>query len=224
MWDTETGSEITVYEIGQPVTTLAFSPDGRWLLAGGQAGKAMLIDVDGANGSDGADGGDGRSLEGAFRGGVVDVDWHPAGSELAVVSLGGTNRYELPSGKLIAEHRVAGGARGVAYSPDGSWFATGSGDFQFNFGEVIIWDTSTGTELAGLNLGGPVESISVHPSGTVLAGFRTTDDLVEIGGAWLIPGPDDWIALACADTDAAIGAQTWNQLTGEPAGHTVACP
>lgn len=216
VWDLETGAEIAVYDIGQPVTTVEFSPDGLWLFAGGQGGTAILADA--------SVGDAGPPLEGTFRGGVVDIDWHPEGTELAVVSLGGINRYDLPAGTLVAEHRVAGGARGVAYGPDGTWFATGSGDFQFNFGEITFWDTSSGAELAGLNLGGPVESISVDSTGTVLAGFRTTEDLIEIGGAWLVPGPNDWTALACAGTDRTISEQTWSQLTGEAASHETDCP
>ena len=219
VWDLDTGAEVAVYDIGQPVTIVEFSPDGLWFFAGGQGGNAILVDVDDRDGGDA-----GPPLEGSFRGGVIDTDWHPEGTELAVVSLGGINRYDLPTRTLIAEHRVAGGARGVAYGPNGSWFATGSGDFQFNFGEITFWDTSAGTELAGLNLGGPVESISVHPTGTVLAGFRTTEDLVEIGGAWLVPGPDHWIGLACDGTDGIISEQTWSQLTGEPASRETACP
>ena len=219
IWDLDTGAEIVAYDLGQPVTTVEFSPDGRWLFAGGQGGTAILVDADSADGGD-----VGPPLEGSFRGGVIGTDWHPAGTELAVVSLGGINRYDLPARTLIAEHRVAGGARGVAYGPDGSWFATGSGDFQFNFGEITFWDTSSGTELADLNLGGPVESVSVHSTGAVLAGFRTTENLVEVGGAWLVPGPDHWIILACEGTDGTISEQTWSQLTGEAASHETGCP
>ncbi|MGH1492596.1 MAG: WD40 repeat domain-containing protein [Acidimicrobiales bacterium] len=215
MWDLETGDEIAVYDIGQPVTALGFSPDGLWLFAGGQGGEAVLIDVN--------DGEAGQPLDGTFVGGVLDIDWHPEGTEMAVVSLGRINRYDLPTMALIAEHRVAGGARGVAYGPDGSWFVTGSGDFEFNFGAITFWETSTGTELVALNLGGPVESISVHPTGNVLAGFRTTEDLVEVGGARLVPGPNDWIALACAGTDGIISEQIWSELSGESASNETEC-
>lgn len=139
-------------------------------------------------------------------------------------AVGGANRLVRGGpGELVAQHRLAGGARGVAYGLDGTWIATGSGDFQFNFGQITFWDTSSGTELANLNLGGPVETIAVHSSGTVLAGFRTTEDLVEVGGAWLVPGPAAWHALACVDTEGVIGDQTWNTLTGENTSHRVDC-
>ena len=215
VWDLNSGDDVAEYDIGQPVTTVGFSPDGLWMFAGGQGGNAVLVDTITGDAS--------PPLAGEFRGGVVDMDWHPEGTELAVVSLGGINRYTLPSGELIAEHRVVGGARGIAYGPDGSWFVTGSGDFQFNFGEIAFWHTSAGSKLVSLNLGGPVESVSVHSTGTVLAGFRSTEDLIETGGARLVPGPDDWIALACATTDGVIAEQTWRQLTGEPASHETAC-
>ncbi|MGI9613330.1 MAG: hypothetical protein ACR2QO_10505 [Acidimicrobiales bacterium] len=216
VWDIETGDQIADYDIGQPVTTVEFSPDGLWLFAGGQSGNAILVDTVAGDAS--------APLEGEFRGGVVAMDWHPQGTEFAVVSLGGINRYVLPTAALIAEHRVAGGARGLAYGPDGSWFVTGSGDFQFSFGEIAFWDTSAGTKLVSLNLGGPVESVSVHGTGTVVASFRSTDDLIETGGAWLVPGPRDWITLACESTEGIIGEQTWTQLTGEATSHDTGCP
>ena len=216
LWDLDAGTEVDVHDLDEAVTTLAFSPDGRWLLAGGQQGTAILIDIDAGTA--------GSPLEGTFRGGVVDVDWRADGDEVAVVSLGGVNRYELPDGQLVAEHRLTGGTRGAAYAPDGTWIVTASGDFQFNFGQITFWDTVTGAQLVALNLGGPVETITVHPSGTVLAGYRSTEDLVEIGGAWLVPGPAAWISLACAGTDGVIGEQTWAQLTGEASSHRPACP
>jgi len=181
LWDLDSGAEVGRLALDQPVTTLAFSPDGQWLVAGGQQGAAILIDVDAGTA--------GPPLGGEFRGGVVDIDWRADAGEVAVVSLGGVNRYRLPDAELVAEHRLAGGARGAAYGPDGSWIATASGDFQFSFGQITFWDTVTGAQLVALNLGGPVETITVHPTGTVLAGYRTTEDLVEVGGAWLVPGP-----------------------------------
>lgn len=216
LWDLDTGEELAVHGLDEPVTALAFSPDGAWLLAGGRRGAAILIDVEGGTA--------GPPLDGEFRGSVVGIDWRGDGDQVAVVSLGGVNRYELPDGQLVAEHRLAGGARGVAYGPDGSWIVTASGDFQFNFGQITFWDAVTGAELVALNLGGPVETITVHPNGTVLAGFRTTDDLVEIGGAWLVPGPASWASLACGGTDGAIGEQTWTLLTGEATSHRPDCP
>ena len=216
VWDLQTGEELASYDLGKAVTTLEFSPDGKWLFAGGQGTTALLIAT--------ADWEARPALEGTFRGGVVDVDWHPQGGEIAVVSLGGINRYDLPGATLVAERRLTGGARGVAYSPDGRWFVTGSGDFQFNFGEVIFWDSATGSKLTGLNLGGPVESISVDSTGTVLAGFRSTEDFIEVGGAWLVPGPDDWVALACSETDGFVSEEVWSELSGQAGGLATDCP
>lgn len=111
------------------------------------------------------------------------------------------------------------------YGPDATWLVTASGDFQFSFGALTFWDTATGRELAVLNLAGPVESVSVQPgTGAVVAGYRTTEDLVEVGGAWLVPGPTKWVALACAGTDGTIGDQTSATITGEQSPHRNPCP
>ena len=216
VWDLASGDAVSDYEVGTSIETLSYSPDGSWLLAGGQQGQALAIAI--------ADGEATRIANDGFRGGIVDVDWHPEGSELALVSLGGIHRYELPNLSLVAEHHVAGGTRGVAYGPDGTWLASASGDFQFSFGQIVFWDAATGEQLVGLDLGGPVETINATPDGSVVAGFRMTEDLVEVGGAWLVPGPNRWIDLACDGTDATISAQTWNELTGFDETHTTNCP
>ncbi|MEM8922369.1 MAG: hypothetical protein AAGD35_02630 [Actinomycetota bacterium] len=216
VWDAATGEELATHEAGTPITVVEFSADDRRLFVGSRDGTSLLVDVDADT--------SGPPLEGTRGGGVVGLDWHPDGTELAVASIRAVSRYRLPDGDLIAEHQVAGGTRGVSYGPDGSWFAIGSGDFQFNFGEITFWDATSGSLLTGVNLGGPVESISAHPSGMVLAGFRTTEDLVEVGGAWLVPGPDDWIALACEGSDGVLSEEVWSGLTGEASTRTVACP
>ena len=216
VWDLTSGDLVRDYEVGTPVETLSYSPDGSWLLAGGQQGKALAVAT--------ADGVATVIANDGFRGGIVDVDWHPDASELALVSLGGIHRYDLPGLQLVAEHLVAGGTRGVAYGPDGTWLASASGDFQFSFGQIVFWDAATGKQLVGLDLGGPVETINVSPEGSVVAGFRMTEDLVEVGGAWLVPGPERWIGLACEGTDATISAQTWNELTDIDESHPTNCP
>ncbi|MEM7337445.1 MAG: hypothetical protein AAF467_02290 [Actinomycetota bacterium] len=215
VWELGSGTETATYDIGEPVTVVAYAPSGDWLFIGGQRGAAVLVDI--------ADGGESAPLEGTFRGGVVDIDWHPDGSEVAVVSLAGVNRYELGTADLVAEHRLAGGTRGVAYGPAGDWLVSGSGDFQFSFGAITFWDTAENVVLGTLNLGGPVETIAVDASGTVLAGFRSTEDLVETGGAWLVPGPGAWLDLACDGTDGVISEETWTTVTGETAPHTTGC-
>ena len=215
IWDPESGAEMSVHDLGEPVTVLEFSPDGSWLFAGDQVETAILINVE--------SGDLGPALEGSFFGGVIDAAWHPDNAELAVVSLFGINRFDMPSGEVIAVHQVAGGARGAAYGPDGSWLATGPGDFEYSFGAVTFWDTASDKELVALNLSGPVESIAVHSSGKVLAGFRLTQDLKEIGGAWLVPGPGDWKELACDGSDGVISEETWSALTGEQTDRETAC-
>ncbi len=216
VWDLATGNEVASYDLGQQVSALGFSPDGRWLFAGSQGATGLLIDLETGDASE--------PLEASFRGGLLDTEWHPDNNELAVVSIGGVHRFDLATRELIAEHSVAGGVRNVAYGADGSWFAVVSGDFQFSFGEVTFWDTATGTQLAGLNLGGPVETVAIHPSGAVVAGFRSTQDLVEVGGGLIAPGLSNWTALACEGTDATISESTWRQLSGEAAEVIVDCP
>lgn len=199
LWSLPDGELIAELTHGGPVEVVSISPNGLWLYAGGQGGVMHVADT--ATGTiqftpDASVG----------RGSVTDVGWHPGGSEVAVTALGaGISRLALPDGALIASHRQSGGQRGIAYAPDGSWFVGNSGDFQFSFGEISIWDTAEGRKLVQVNLGGPVESIAVSPEGlSVLAGFRTTVNQVETGAAIMLPGESAWLDLACEGSDGGV--------------------
>ena len=59
----------------------------------------------------------------------------------------------------------AGAIPDIAYSPDGSKLATGSGD-----GTVIIWDTSTGAKVLTLTgHSSQIQAVSFSPDGQLLA-------------------------------------------------------
>jgi uncharacterized caspase-like protein len=49
VWDTATGRRITGIPFNEPVTSLAFAPDGRWMVAGTQGGSLTLLKLSGVH-------------------------------------------------------------------------------------------------------------------------------------------------------------------------------
>ncbi len=148
VWDTKTRKEIFALE-GEDATTpcAAFSPDGRWLALNsdgdGKHDASELVVLDTQNGKV------------AFRvptrrGKISHLAFHPDSHSLASVDpQAGTVtfwRFQGDGEKQLAQ-TVPGHAEtitGVAFSPDGLFFATASLD------AVKIWDARTGHELRRL--------------------------------------------------------------------------
>ncbi len=211
------GEVLADIDHGKPTEVLSFSPDGQFLFAGGQGTMHFLDAVTGAVLFSPTEGG---------RAGVLAIDWHPDGTEAAVVSLGsGITRFDLTTGEVLANHRQAGGVRDVLYSPDGEWLAGASGDFQFSFGEISFWDLASGERLALLNLGGPVGALAVDAtSSSLVASYRATVNQIEVGGAWIVPAERQWLTLACEGTDGLVPESTWADIVGPDEPFVRTCP
>ena len=89
------------------------------------------------------------------------------------------------TGREIFAHRdVASGFRGVAFSPDGRWIATG------NASDLVIWDAATGEERFRLpdpgNRDLPLLSLAYSPDGRrIIAGYGQFNDVPGVGHAML---------------------------------------
>ena len=168
-----------------PVNSIAFSPNGRQLVAGSGGGTVELWDLS----SDTILG----SLLTTKAGPVNSVAFSPDGKLLAAGSGDGMVRlWDTATGRQLGSPLTtkAGPVNSVAFSPDGKLLAAGSGD-----GMVWLWDTATGRQLGSpLTTGaGPVDSIGFSPSGDILAS-GSGDGAVEL-----------W--------DVAIAAQLGSPLT-----------
>jgi WD40 repeat protein len=80
-----------------------------------------------------------------------------------------------------------GPAYTAAFSPDGSFIASGAG------GDVRIWETGTGTEIALMDIGPSiVHKVAMHPDGSRVASASDTFGLVQV---WALD-IDDLIQIA----------------------------
>jgi WD40 repeat protein len=137
LWDYRGRREIRSYlgAKGNSATSVAFSPDGRTIVAGDSLWAAHLWDVERGQKL--------RDFAGVHQMPVTNVAFRPDGRILSTVSDDGTAAlWDVASGtslRILRGH--TGWVRGVAFSPDGHSLVTGSYDSTIRF-----WDPETGRE------------------------------------------------------------------------------
>jgi WD40 repeat protein len=140
------------------VTSVVYSPDGRYLASGSYDDTIKIWEV--------ATGKQLRTLPG-HSDSVRSVVYSPDGRYLASGSDDGTIKiWEVATGKelrTLTGH--SNGVTSVAYSPDGRYLASGSWD-----DTIKIWEVATGKELRTLTGHyGEVYSVAYSPDGRYLA-------------------------------------------------------
>jgi WD40 repeat protein len=158
VFSTATGEEL--FHFPEPpgaVTSLAISPDDRWLAAA--AGTEVCI----------WDAGTGAVVRRwSVPGGRVGwVAYHPGGRELATAGGDGVARtWDVETGRELLQFKTQTGTLySVAYHPDGSRLASGGGD-----GTVQVWDLEGGHEALTLRgHSGMAAGLVFSPNGHRLA-------------------------------------------------------
>jgi WD40 repeat protein/serine/threonine protein kinase len=146
-----------------PQRALAISPDGE-LLASGWGDRVVRI----WNLSNG------RVLAAlsGHSGRITSIDWSPDGRQVISGSLDSTARiWEVESKRAVAEVTLQDPARVVAYSPDGRWFAIGSGGNLASHGDPLQLRDARTTELVTAlpQPPGPISAVAFSPDGARLA-------------------------------------------------------
>src|SRR5262249_37037575 len=125
------------------VRSVAVSPDGRWVVSGGNGTHVKVWDV--ATGRVSFDF-PGHSAP------VFSVAWHPDGRRIATAGPVGRQHgvkvWDALDGRVHVEIPVGRGAgpyQAAAFSPDGRYLVTGQLE-----GAVQIWDARTGQPVATL--------------------------------------------------------------------------
>ncbi|MGD8588504.1 MAG: TIR domain-containing protein, partial [Chromatiales bacterium] len=129
------GKEISSLDQGSKVTSLAFGPEGRRLVSGGESGIAYLWDVE-----------SGIKLSSpiAHENYVLAVAYAPDGRHFA--TSGRDNRVQIWSGdghRMLGKMRHDDAVEILAFSPDGQHIATAE-----TGGKVHVWTVPAGVEIA----------------------------------------------------------------------------
>lgn len=154
LWDLDRREHLHTLETvsGIQLTTVAFSADGRWVVAPSQPGSAKVWDV--------AAGSERVRLEHVK--GVRAVAWSPGGRHIATGGSDGSIAVWTPEGVRVAlpsPHR--GAITRLAFSPDSGRIASASGDGTI---EVANLDGSGAVKLSGHD--DFAYGIAFHPDGS----------------------------------------------------------
>jgi WD40 repeat protein len=153
-WDTTTGQNRLIREFDFSIRSVAFSPDGRTLIACLTGGNVLMRRLDAATGSDLP------LFEGVSE--LSRVVIYPTFSRMGEWIAAGL-AWDARTGKLLQKYEQAA-TPAYAFTPDGTRLL-GS----FNDSTLNIWNTSTGERILRLYLQG-VFPIQFSPDGERLYG------------------------------------------------------
>ena len=164
LWDARTGAELhTLSSHAKPVTSVSFSPDGKWLASGSEDSTIKLWDS--------RNGAELRTLSG-HESVVQSLSFSPDGHRIASASFDGTIKlWDTHSGMelgTLTGHTQA--VTSVSFSPDGQRLASSAGTDLSQPFELKLWHAPSGKEIRTFSgHTQPVSSLSFSPDGQQLA-------------------------------------------------------
>jgi WD40 repeat protein/serine/threonine protein kinase len=194
-WDVATRTELRRLNLPiRGVRVVAYSPDGRWLAAGGDNPSVVIVDA--ASGK--------RLVElTGLAGRIQSIVFSPDGRQLLTAGRDPTLRlWDAATGRLVrsfAGHSLE--VLAAIFHPDGTRVASAGHDRS-----ILIWDTNTGEELVRLpGHGWYVFSLAFSPNGETLVS-GSGDTTLRLWDAFPIASRlRQRSARNAADTESAAG-------------------
>ena len=201
LWDTSTGQRTATLTQGSPVipgATLAFSPDGKTLAAGGGVNGGDIVLWDTSTRQRTA-----TLAQGSF---VATVAFSRDGKTLAAGDIDGDiGLWDTSTRQRTATLTQGRQVESVAFSPVGHTLAVGDGS-----GNIGLWDTSTRQQTATLAQGSTVSTVAFSPDGKTLA----AGDVDGYIGLWDTSTRQQAVTL--------IQGRQVESVAFSPVGHTLA--
>ena len=129
-------------------------PKGGWLVVGSEAGRVTVWKL----------GDGGRFSPSTHRGGVLAMAFSPNANKVVTAGSDTVAMTNISIEKELYRIPTQSPIRDITFSPDGSWFVTGSDDRL-----IRVWDTLTGNEKLVMSQEGAVTEVVVSSDGRWIA-------------------------------------------------------
>ncbi|HUE99614.1 MAG TPA: TIR domain-containing protein [Anaerolineales bacterium] len=157
VFDPNTGDISSPLWIGNRPNVAGVSPNGVWLVAGSANGRVSVWNLGTGN----------RFPTSTHRGGVLAMAFSPTENKVATA---GSDTIAIANLSIESENKelyripIQSPIRDIAFSPDGTWFVTGSDDRR-----IRVWETLSGNELRAMTQDGAVTEVTVSSDGKWIA-------------------------------------------------------
>ncbi len=230
VWETATGKEVAHMTQREPVISVAFSPDNKYVASGSVDGIAMVWDA-----STGKEVARMRHDDAVLS--IAFSPDTPSGTGGKYVVSGGKDKtarvWEAATGKEIARMTHDGAVNAVVFHPGGKHVVSGSEDKA-----ARIWETVANTDVARVTHTGSVSSLAFSPDGKYLVSGGLSYDvknsastqvweiatgkevLHKNGGITCVAfSPNGKYVATCSWAPSAWAAHVWEIATGKELSH-----
>jgi len=206
LWNKNTGQEL-VLEHNSGINVLAFNPNpNREQIASSSGNEVIVWDITTM-----------ERISSIQQESVVDaMVFSPDGNRIASSSGNQICVWETATGRKTTcmQHDEGTWVKSIAFSPNGQWLISGSGDRT-----ARVWEISTGQEIARVVHDWPVTQVAFSPDSRFVVS-SSGDQTVRV---WLWR-PEDLIAEACRRLPRNLTRAEWQQYIGPDVPYHPTCP